>query len=273
MTARAMASRLRGAVFLLAFVWVLPARALPDDREARAPRWAAADLACAASDALVPGCRDKAYNAVELGNSGELLRGYLRRAAQGARQTPSSTASAQARPTAQTGALAKDDDLTLVIHALCEVVAAMGLDARADILLAFASRPVAGAPAGDHLDRAQLAGFPFGVLLGWSTTLSGIYQSAGARFDQVLFNTIDPQRLVAWNSITPESARESATVRAPTGSLGGPGIESPYLWGRAAADLAAKAGEPGEKAARKKRTIIYMERGRTTVMTVDDATK
>ena len=168
----------------------------------------------------------------------------------------------------------KADDLTPVIHGLREIIAAMGLDPRSDVLLAFASRPSDGASGGERGERAPAlaAGFPFGVLLGWSASLSDIYQSTGARFDQVLFNAVDPQRLVAWNNVTPDSVPERSTAKAGTAGSLGPGIDAPYLLsGPAPGDK--KPGEKGDKAERRKRTIIYMQRDRTTVMTIDEPAK
>ena len=57
MTARAMIPKLRSTLpGLVALVWVTHAYAVPEDRDARASRWATTDLACAASSAPVPGC-------------------------------------------------------------------------------------------------------------------------------------------------------------------------------------------------------------------------
>jgi len=264
---------LRAMVLLLALAWILPAWAIPDDREARAPRWATADLACAASAGRVPGCSNK-VSAIAPASGGELLRGYLRRAAAAGAPTRNAGATGQApaqgaHPAALPRAPAKADDLSPVVHALHEVTAAMGLDAGADVLLAFASRPVMETPDGERVEAAPriAAGFPFDALLGWGASLSSAYRSAGARFDHVLFNAIDPPRLTAWNNVTPESVPERTAARpAIAGALTGPALESAYLLGKAG----AAQGDAGAGPVKKKRTIIYMERGRTTVMTVQD---
>src|SRR6185369_5223229 len=105
----------------------------------------------------------------------------------------------------------------------------------------------------------------------------GIYQGEGARFDHVLFHAIDPARLLAWNVVTPESAPESAPERAARAPGLIPGGSRPGELGATTALLASpeawrerKPGEPNDKAAKQTRTIVYMQKGRTVVMTLQD---
>ena len=251
-----MMMRLRIVLFLpLAIAWALPVAAMPDDPDARAPRSAAADLACAASEGGVPGCPPKAHSIAVAGSSGEYLRGYLRRAAAGADA---------ARPRAP--AIANDVDP--IIHALREVTAAMGPDAGADVLIAFGSRPVREKPDRNPGKEpgTQAAGFPFGSLYDWSAPLSDIYRSAGARFDRALFNVVDPQRLIAWNTVTPQSVPEVPMARGDRPGLLGPALS----YSRADASPENAPGDPAPRPVKQKRAIVYMERGRTTVMVVED---
>ena len=264
---------------LLALAWTLPVRALPSDPDARAPVWATADLACAAAAAPMPACRDKANAVAVSGNGGELLRGYLRRAIAGAARplpTPTSAGAGHvtakgANRTAASNAAEKADALSPVTRGLREVIAAMGLYEGAEVLLALAGgRAPMASPGIDRLAQSKemAAGFPFDTLSGWSEPLSGIHKSAGAHFDQVLFSAIDPQRQIAWNAVRPESAPDRATAQAAApgslnealaGALAGPGGKLPDL-----------ARMPDGKPVPKRRTIIYMRRGRTDVMTIQE---
>jgi hypothetical protein len=269
-------------LLLLVLAWMSSAWALPDDRDARAPRWAAADLACATSDGTVPGCPGKANPASMLGTGGELLREYLKRRpgdAAAARQAPSSIAAGPARAeSAQRSSLPpappQGDEVTPVIFALRELIAAIGVEPNADTLLAFAGRAAAGAPGGEGLERARkVAAAPsFGALFAWSQSLPAIYQSTGARFNHVLFNAIDARRLIAWNCVTPESAPERPAGGAPiVGSLDGIGPDPDWRYRRVGPQIGSEPDDAADKPpVKKRRVIVYMQSGRTTVMTVED---
>ena len=99
-----------------------------------------------------------------------------------------------------------------------------------------------------------------------SGALPGSYRSSGARFDHVLFHAIDPERLLAWNVVTPESVPEhvarAPVVRSP-GDLGA-------LWGVQSVGPERKPGEPNDKAVKNRRTIVYMQKGKTVVMTIEE---
>jgi hypothetical protein len=283
-----MVPKLRSALLgLVALAWMTHAYAVPEDRDARASRWATTDLACAASSAPVPGCGGQGTQG-RTASGEELTSGYVARAvaaaaaarfASAARAAPGN-GSSQKRSTTPPRAPTKADDYLPIVHALRETIGALGSNADDEILLAFIARPAAAQTDGERPRpvRETSAAFPFVALSPFSASLSGIYQGDGARFDHVLFHAIDPARLLAWNVFTPESAPEPAPERAarlPGGLIPGGPMPSELgpntaLWGLPEAWPERKSGEPNDKAAKKKRVIVYMQKGRTVVMTLED---
>ena len=289
MIARVIVPKLRHALIgVAALAWIPDADAVAEDRDARARRWATTDLACAKPGAPVPSCGDQ-HAPARMSSGGDLVNGYVTRAlAATAAARSSLPASAPGKRPSQkaSGTLpaapVKIDDYLPMAHALREAVGALGRNVGAEVTLAFVDRPITAADDGERLARvrAMPATFPFIALLPFSASLSGIYRSDGARFDHVLFHAIDPERLIAWNVVRPESAPERAghaPARPSLGDLGAipplsgaPLGMKPPLWGVPAAGTERKFGEPDDGNVKKRRTIIYMEKGRTVVMTVED---
>jgi hypothetical protein len=140
------------------------------------------------------------------------------------------------------------------VDALREAIAAVGGAGGSGVALAFAGNAFAADRQEGRTEPADIEGsFAFQALAGWDAMLARAHRTAGDRFGEILYAARDKGGLSAWSGTRAAEASEAQSLARRPAGVGA---------------LESFVGGQTESAQSETRTIVYLNKGKASVMVV-----